>query len=135
VPIACSRGEPRTDLAPRKSRPRSQYNAFATQTTALRPNSAPEFLLTLKKGEYEVLAESPDRGTVTDDTSADPRTMDIKGVEGPNKGKTFLAIYELKDGTLKICYDLSGESRPTEFKTKPDTKLFLVTNEWKRESD
>ena len=83
--------------------------------------------LTLKKGEYEVIAESPDRGTVTYDTSALPKTMDIKGVEGPNKGKTFLAIYELNDDELTICYDLSGESRPTEFKTQPNTKLFLVT--------
>jgi uncharacterized protein (TIGR03067 family) len=91
--------------------------------------------LTLKKGEYEVVAESPDSGTVTYDASTDPKTMDIKGVEGPNKGKTFLAIYELKDDTLKICYDLSGESRPTEFKTKPDTKLFMVTYERKKESE
>ncbi len=91
--------------------------------------------LTLKKGEYEVVAESPDKGTVTYDASADPKTMDIKGVEGPNKGKTSLAIYELKDDTLKICYDLSGESRPSEFKTKPDTKLFLVTYERKKESE
>ena len=91
--------------------------------------------LTLKKDEYEAVAESPDRGTITYDTNADPKTMDIKGVEGPNKGKTFLAIYELKDDTLKICYDLSGESRPTEFKTKPDTKLFMVTYERKKESE
>jgi hypothetical protein len=63
------------------------------------------------------------------DTSADPKTMDIKGVEGPNKGKTCLAIYELKDDKLTICYDLSGESRPTEFKTQPKTQLFLVTYE------
>ena len=83
--------------------------------------------LTLKKGDYEVVAESPDRGTVTYNNSADPKEMDIKGTEGPNKGKTFLAIYELKDDKLTICYDLSGEARPTEFKTKPDTKLFLVT--------
>ena len=59
--------------------------------------------------------------------------MDIKGTEGPNKGKTFLAIYELKDDKLTICYDLSGEARPTEFKTKPDTKLFLVTYERKKD--
>lgn len=83
--------------------------------------------LTLKKGEYEVLAESTDRGTVTYDNSAKPKEMDIKGVDGPNKGKTFLAIYELKDDALKICYDLSGSSRPTEFKTRAETKLFLVT--------
>jgi uncharacterized protein (TIGR03067 family) len=91
--------------------------------------------LTLKNGEYEAVAESPDKGTITYDTKADPKTMDIKGVEGPNKGKTFLAIYELKDDTLKICYDLSGESRPTEFKTKKGTKLFMVTYERKKESN
>jgi len=88
--------------------------------------------LTLKEGEYEVVAESPDKGTVTYNKTANPKEMDIKGVEGPNKGKTFLAIYELKDDKLTICYDLSGESRPTEFKTQPNTKLFLVTYERKK---
>ena len=88
--------------------------------------------LTLKKGEYEVQAESPDRGTVTYKDSADPKEMDIKGVEGPNEGKTFLAIYELSGDKLKICYDLSGKSRPTEFKTKAETQLFLVTYERKK---
>ncbi len=56
-----------------------------------------------------------------------PKTMDIKGTKGPNKGKTFLTIYELKGDELKVCYDLSGKARPTEFATKPDTQLFLVT--------
>jgi uncharacterized protein (TIGR03067 family) len=83
--------------------------------------------LTLKGGTYEAVAESADRGTVRYDTSAEPRAMDIKGVEGPNKGKTYLAIYELKHDTLTICYDLSGASRPKEFKTQPGTRLFLVT--------
>jgi hypothetical protein len=32
---------------------------------------------------------------------------------------------------LRICYDLSGKARPLEFKTKADTKLFLV--EYKRQ--
>lgn len=41
------------------------------------------------------------------------------------------AIYELDDDMLKICYDLSGKSRPTEFKTSEGTQLFLVT--YKRE--
>jgi len=94
--------------------------------------AAEKITLTLKKGTYEVLAESADRGTVTYDDSAKPKEMDIKGVEGPNKGKTFLAIYELSGDELKICYDLSGESRPSEFKTLPKTKLFLVTYERKK---
>ena len=83
--------------------------------------------LTLKKGKYEVVAESPDRGTVTYDTAAKPKAMDIKGTDGPNKGKTFLAIYELSDDKLTICYDLTGAARPTEFKSRPKTRLFLVT--------
>jgi uncharacterized protein (TIGR03067 family) len=57
--------------------------------------------------------------------------MDIVGTKGPNKGKTILAVYEIKDDTLRVCYDLSGKARPKEFKTKADTQLFLV--EYKRE--
>jgi uncharacterized protein (TIGR03067 family) len=96
------------------------------------PEGAEPIKLTLKKGEYEVKAESLDKGTVTYDDKADPKEMDIKGVEGPNKGKTFLAIYELSGDKLKICYDLAGKSRPTEFKSKPKTKLLLVTYERKK---
>ena len=88
--------------------------------------------LTLTDEEYEVVAESLDKGTIKYNKTVDPKEMDIKGVEGPNKGKTILAIYELKDDKLTICYDLSGKSRPNEFKTQPKTKLFLVTYERKK---
>lgn len=56
-----------------------------------------------------------------------PKAMDITGIEGPNKGKTFLAIYELTGDSLRICYDLSGQTRPKEFTTKAGTKEFLAT--------
>jgi uncharacterized protein (TIGR03067 family) len=56
-----------------------------------------------------------------------PKAMDITGTEGPNKGKTFLAIYELTGDTLKICYDLTGKARPEQFATKAGTKHFLAT--------
>ena len=85
----------------------------------------------LKNGTYTVYAESEDRGTVQVDTSKSPATLDITGTEGPNKGKTFLAIYELKDNRMKVCYDLSGKSRPTEFKTKAGTLLYLAEYEKK----
>jgi uncharacterized protein (TIGR03067 family) len=88
-----------------------------------------ELKLTIKKGEYEVQAESLDRGTVTYNDSAKPRRMEIKGVEGPNAGKTILAIYELSGDEMKVCYDLSGKAHPTEFKTVPNSPLFLVTYE------
>lgn len=68
-----------------------------------------------------------DKGNIKVDAAKKPMEMDIIGTEGPNKGRKFLAIYELKDGAMTICYDLSGQARPTEFATKPGTKLFLMT--------
>jgi uncharacterized protein (TIGR03067 family) len=88
--------------------------------------------LVMDEGKYTVtVGKNPDRGTVKVDSSKKPKEMDITGTEGPNKGKTILAIYEMTDDTLTICYDLSGKARPSEFKTAKDTKLFLVT--YKRE--
>jgi uncharacterized protein (TIGR03067 family) len=84
--------------------------------------------LKLEGGKYEVLVGGqPDKGTYTLDTTSKPKGMIITGTEGPNVGKTFPAIYELKGDTLRICYDLSGSKRPTEFKSIVGTKLYLVT--------
>lgn len=90
--------------------------------------------LTIQGDRYTVMAESPDKGTLKVDASQSPKTMDVIGGEGPNKGKTILAIYEIKGDTLRICYDLSGKSRPTEFKSKPDTPLFLATYQREKRS-
>jgi uncharacterized protein (TIGR03067 family) len=88
--------------------------------------------LVIKGDTYTVtVGTMPDKGTVKRDTSAKPKAMDVTGTEGPNKGKTFPAIYELDGDTLKVCYNLGGKERPTEFKTKEGTQLFLVT--YKRE--
>lgn len=84
--------------------------------------------LTLKDDKYTVnVGPNLDQGTIKLDPSAKPKAMDIVGTEGPNKNKTFQAIYELDGNTLRICYDLSGQSRPTAFKTSEGTQLFLVT--------
>jgi uncharacterized protein (TIGR03067 family) len=53
--------------------------------------------------------------------------MDITSTEGANKGKTFLAIYELNGDNLRICYNLTGKVRPTEFKTQKGEPLFMAT--------
>lgn len=42
---------------------------------------------------------------------------------------TWPGIYELKDGTLKVCLDTTGGKRPTEFKTKDGTQQVLRTYE------
>ena len=84
--------------------------------------------LKLDQGKYEVfVGEHPDRGTYTIDAATLPKSMTVTGTEGPNQGRTFPAIYELNGDTLRICYDLSGVKRPTEFKSLTGTKLYLVT--------
>jgi uncharacterized protein (TIGR03067 family) len=55
-----------------------------------------------------------------------PKAMDITGTDGPNKGKTFPAIYELTGDTLRICYDLEGKRRSGEFATRAGTHQFLA---------
>jgi uncharacterized protein (TIGR03067 family) len=84
--------------------------------------------LVIKGDDYLVtVGKQPDRGTCKLDPAAKPKALDITGTEGPNKGRTILAIYERDGDILRVCYDLSGKVRPKEFSTKEGTKLFLVT--------
>jgi uncharacterized protein (TIGR03067 family) len=84
--------------------------------------------LTLKDGKYDRKnSPTPDKGNYKLDPGKKPRAIDLTTTEGPGKGVTVLAIYELKGDELRICYDLQDETRPTEFKTKKGTLLHLVS--------
>jgi uncharacterized protein (TIGR03067 family) len=84
--------------------------------------------LELKDGRYLVtVGQAIDEGTCKVDASLPLKTLEIVGTEGPNKGKTFLAIYELIEDELRVCYDLTGKSHPTEFNTYGVPTRFLVT--------
>jgi uncharacterized protein (TIGR03067 family) len=74
-----------------------------------------------------IVGKSVDKGDLKLDPSAKPKALDITGTEGPNKGKTILAIYERTGDTLRICYDLSGKNRPKEFASAEGSLEFLVT--------
>ena len=83
--------------------------------------------LVTKDGKYTVTADKQvDKGSIKIDAAKKPKHMDIVGGEGPNKGKTFPAIYEIDGDILKICYDLSGKERPKEFKTASGTMTLLI---------
>jgi uncharacterized protein (TIGR03067 family) len=84
--------------------------------------------LTLDGDKYLVMTnEGEDRGTVRYLPDETPSGMEITGTDGPNKGKTFLAIYKLEGDKLVVCYDLTGKALPKEFKTMPKSMLFLAT--------
>ncbi|MDP1590046.1 MAG: TIGR03067 domain-containing protein [Prosthecobacter sp.] len=104
------------------------------------PEELKKITLTLSDGSYEATVAGEahsDKGTTTRDTSTTPKRLTIKSLEGPNKGKTFLAIYEFKKvndvDAYRVCYDLSGTAFPTEFKSAKDTQLFLVGYRRKKE--
>jgi uncharacterized protein (TIGR03067 family) len=84
--------------------------------------------LTMADGKYAVMVGTTlDKGTYKLDPTATPPAIDIVGVEGPNRGKTLLAIYEQMGDSLRVCYDLAGKKRPTEFKSEKNNGHFLVT--------
>jgi len=98
---------------------------------ALPAEAVKSIRLELTDGRYRLTgAESPDEGTWTLHPDEKPLGMDVKGTNGPNKGKTFLSIFELDGDRMKICYDLSGRTRPTRFESKEKTLLFLAEYEW-----
>jgi len=90
--------------------------------------SLKSLVLTIEEGKYKLVT---DTGTIAIEPEKKPKVMTIKGTDGPNKGKTFPAIYEVDKDTLTICYDLSGKETPTAFESKAGTRTLLAT--YKRE--
>jgi len=69
------------------------------------------------------------RGTFLLDPAKKPKATDVTVTEGPDKGKTFLGIYELSNDDYKVCFAPAGKERPTEFSSKSGNLL----QTWKRE--
>jgi uncharacterized protein (TIGR03067 family) len=46
-----------------------------------------------------------------------PKEIDITVLDGPGKGTTYLGIYSLEKGRLRLCYSHTKD-RPTEFRTE-----------------
>src|SRR5262249_12352759 len=61
------------------------------------------------------------------DATKSPHHLDIT-ITRRDEQKTVQAIYEIKDGELKICirHERSAEGRPKEFATKPESNLILL---------
>jgi len=71
------------------------------------------------------------RGTFLLDPARKPKATDVTVTEGPDKGKTFLGIYELSADDYKVCFAPPGKERPKEFASAPGSGHILQV--WKRE--
>jgi uncharacterized protein (TIGR03067 family) len=102
---------------------------------AMSQAEAEAITLRIQGTNYEVTVngEGSDRGFTKIDPKVTPKAMDVSSTNGPNKGKTFPAIYELKGDSLRVCYNLGGANRPTEFKTVTNSFVFLASYKLKKE--
>ncbi|MFO0821986.1 MAG: TIGR03067 domain-containing protein [Gemmataceae bacterium] len=64
------------------------------------------------------------------DPTSSPKTMTFEFAEGPFKGQKRHGIYELAGNQLKMCYGPVEKPKPTEFKSPPNSGVFLET--WAR---
>jgi uncharacterized protein (TIGR03067 family) len=86
--------------------------------------------LLIKSAGYQILDHQQrivDRGEIRLDSAANPTAMDIVGLEGPHAGRTLLAIYEISNDLLSICYDMEGTHRPHSMQPEQDQILLLIT--------
>lgn len=67
-----------------------------------------------------------DKGTYALGARRPHAQMDIRGQEGPNAGRTILAIFRLAGDTLVVCYQLGQGERPSAFATATGTQVLLI---------
>ena len=86
-----------------------------------------DFVLTFDGAKHTVKSGTTiiQTGTQTIDPSKSPKTIDVTLTEGPSKGTVILGIYEIEGDTLKVCFDMGGKKRPTEFKSMAGSETFL----------
>jgi uncharacterized protein (TIGR03067 family) len=71
-------------------------------------------------------------GTFTIDPSRTPRAIDATPSSGPNKGETWLGIYEITGDLYKVAFAPPGKARPTRFVSEPGSgRLHSV---WRRDT-
>lgn len=91
--------------------------------------------LVITGDRYRVTLEG--HGTTTGlqklDESLSPRTIDITPDSGPDKGQSFLGIYQVAGDEFRIAIAPPGDNRPADFSTAADSGRW--THTWKRVSE
>lgn len=68
-----------------------------------------------------------DVGTMFIDQHADPATVDVLIVRGPNRWRFMEGIFRRVGPRLTLCIELAGGPRPAAFATTPGGRQLLVT--------
>jgi uncharacterized protein (TIGR03067 family) len=66
-------------------------------------------------------------GSIKADPSKKPKALDVTSLDGPDKGKTYLAVYEVSGDDLRISTAEPGKDRPTEVSSKEGNGWMLLT--------
>jgi uncharacterized protein (TIGR03067 family) len=86
-----------------------------------------DLILELDENSYQVIeGKVIDSGTVEKLPDHTPQALQIRGVFGPNKGKTFQCIYRFEGEDMITCYNLGGDGIPEQFESRENTLLYLV---------
>ena len=88
--------------------------------------------LILDGHDYNIVDRSNqvvDRGEYLVNDRARPWTIDIVGRDGPNAGRSMLAIFELTGDRLTVCYNLEGGTRPGDMQAESGQMMLSITYE------
>ena len=75
--------------------------------------------------------EVADRGHLSIVVGDPHHRLILRGIEGPNAGRTIPAIFQRVGDLLRICYGLDG-AEPAAFTSPPGSQLYLVTYRLKK---
>ena len=110
------------------------FGDWQALTGVLAGNALPDEIvsatrLTIGESQYVVdLAGTIDRGDCAIQVDVNPVKMKIDGNNGPNAGRTFLAIVEpIDNAEIRIAYDLSGADYPNSFTPTSQPSSYVAT--------
>jgi uncharacterized protein (TIGR03067 family) len=86
--------------------------------------------------EFSGPGELAAKATLKLDSGKTPKQIDLTGLDGAQKGKTIEGIFKFEKDQLMICFrdaEAAEKGRPTEFATRPDSGLGMITLEREKE--
>jgi len=100
--------------------------SLETEQGKIGEDALKDFRLIIEGDKFTAKEQSGEvHGTFKVDPAKKPKTIDIIMKDGPMKDTTMLGIYELDGDTYKLCGDMQGKNRPTEFAVKPGSGYVL----------